>query len=620
MTYLIPAAVLILVLALVIYLGLAKKKRRDTAEPAAVPEQEHREEKPAAPVPEIEAAGRSDSPDARESAGEEFAELSFDSQRELAGKEEDGEFIELTLDMEEKAAEGAPGAEGGEESEVAPALADSLEKSGIAVEEAPEELTEKLDYYFGEEEEAPPVPAGAEEIAEEEEGGEVIPGEPAGETHPPAEAEEPAAPVPPDQLSLDSYGNRLRNLEENLRRQLEEAAAERDGARRAVLEAKLLAVCERQAEAEQAFARYQQLLETASDILARVQEETRLQELPGIDTGEAERLLRQGELAEAESMLAEANLQIDEPETAAKVYSLCGRLAEERLDYESAFEDYRNAAAAKDDDEAYLVAAGRIARILGNDEDAQTWLEAVVRTGLEKGEQTLLQSEAQHELARICMRQGEKEKAGALFKRALEIRENVLGDGHPDLGPLMHDYAALYESNGMYEQAEALYGRALSVMEKQLGGSHPRLGATLNRLAGLYEELEEGDKSLPLYERALAIRERVLGEEHHDVGIILNSLADLLRRRGKTDAAEPMFKRSLAIAEKELGRDHPNLTVILNNLAELYSQMGREEEAAAFQERAFSLFELPGMDGDFVEMEKDQAATEDDKNTRIAGK
>ena len=54
-------------------------------------------------------------------------------------------------------------------------------------------------------------------------------------------------------------------------------------------------------------------------------------------------------------------------------------------------------------------------------------------------------------------------------------------------------------------------------------------------------------------------------------------------------------------------------------MAELYSQMGREDDAAVFQERAFSLFEMPGMDGDFVEMEKDDVDIDDDKNKSITG-
>ena len=91
-----------------------------------------------------------------------------------------------------------------------------------------------------------------------------------------------------------------------------------------------------------------------------------------------------------------------------------------------------------------------------------------------------------------------------------------------------------------------------------------------------------------------------------------------MRRQGRHEEAEPLFLRSLDISEKELGPEHPNLTIVLNNLAELYSAMGREDEAAKFQERAFSLFELPGAGGDFVEIEKDEVFDiEDDKDQSV---
>ena len=148
----------------------------------------------------------------------------------------------------------------------------------------------------------------------------------------------------------------------------------------------------------------------------------------------------------------------------------------------------------------------------------------------------------------------------------------------------------------------------------------PRLGTTLNKLAGLYEEIEMEDESERLYFRALEIKQKVLGENHPDVGAILNHLANLLKLQGKHDQAEPMFIKSLAIAEAALGKDHPNLAVVLNNMAELYSEMGNEKQAEYFQERAFSLFGLPGMGDGFVEMDKDtDYEVDNDKDESVTG-
>jgi len=668
MPYLIAAVLLIFIIGLIIYFrSLKKEKQRVTTESAVTYPEDTVEESLVAPaLEEAEEADAEQEATEKESVAvksdyeaaedaveketeqiaepveeEEFVELSFDSDEvvEAEGTVEEEEFVEISLAMEEDSAEPVEEiekvtGETDEDIDVAPALSDSSEESEITVGAAPEELTEKLDYYFGGDEET--APSVEEAVAEIEELGageeaaefqatdeEKVFEEPVFEPEMPAEApaEEIMEPDVTVRLTRDMYEADLHSIESGLRQELRDAIDNKESEKRGVLEYKLQAVCEKLASIEDNFIRQEQLIETTGKLLDEVQNESLHRDLPGFDIEEATKQLQLGNYAEVEATLGEASLQLDhESELASRVYYICGQLAEERLDCESALEDYRNASAAESENEKYLLAAGLIARIMGNDKDAQFWLEKVVRQGLEKDEQTLLQSTAQHALALVCVRAGQKEKAGALFKRALEIREKILGKEHPDLGPLMHDYAALFESNGMYEQAEGLYKTGLEVMEKRFGSSHPKLGSTLNRLAGLYEEMELGERSRPLYERALAIKEQVLGKEHHDVGSILNNFAELLRRQGKHEQAEPMFIRSLEIAENELGKDHPNLAVVLNNLAELYSQMGREEEASRYQERAFSLFELPGINGDFVEMEKDDVEIDDDKDTTIAGR
>ncbi len=580
---------------------------------------------------------------------DEYTELSLDTEEiHQEGREhvEEEQYTELSLDADETVTEppedtALVSEDTGEETDVAPALAGSLEESEIQGEAPPEELVDKLDYYFGKDEIPPSEEtesAAADELPAEEEESAVYEGQEGEFTESPTvekeaglEEEAVVPEVAGEELTLEEaevaaeltrekYAENQQNIEAGIRQELAAVKGENETDRRSVLEQKLQVICEKQASIEGNYHRQIQLIDTTRQVLEKVQSVLLQKDLPGLQIEKVERQLQFGNYKEVETMLAEASLQLDhESELYSSLYYLCGQFAEERLDYDSAFEDYRNACAADKDNSAYLLAAGGIARKLGNDQDAQFWLEKLVRDGTAGEEQTVEQLNAQHELGLVCVRMGEKEKADTLFKKSIEIGEAVLGRDHPDLGPVMHDYAVYLENNGMYEQAEEFYGNALEALEKGCGIDHPKLGATLNKLAGLYEELELGEKAESLYERALAIKERVLGKDHHDVGVILSNLAELLRNQGKLEQSEPLFKRSLDISEQELGKDHPNLAVILNNMAELYSQMGREEDAALYQERAFSLFELPGMDGDFVEMEKDDVDIDDDKNKSITG-
>jgi tetratricopeptide (TPR) repeat protein len=480
------------------------------------------------------------------------------------------------------------------ESEVMPALAGFGEESGQTQVETPEDLTERLDFFFGSDGDAGEGPVAEGSGAEVE------------EEKPPVEAPEKA----PAALTREEYESGLRRLEEQLRQELDGAIGARETGKLRLLESRLTAVCSKLVDPAGSLIQHNLLLEEMDRLLAEISEA-----LPGFQAETVRRHLRSGDTEVVRALLTEAALASEAPPLAARTRFLCGRLAEEQAEFAAAGELYQQACIGDARNPEFLFAAGRMARILGNDEEARQRLEEVLAAG---GDSTV-QDQARYELARIYIQTEQKDKAEPLLQQALAGLEQRLGVSHPALGPVLHYLAALHESSGQYEQAAPLYQRALAVSEQGLGTEHPQLAATLSRLAGLFEEMEQDDQAEPLYEKALAIKQRMLGSSHPDIGILLNHLANLFKRRGEYALAEPMFLHALEISEKALGADHPNLTVILNNLAELYEEMGNEEKAQQYQERAFALFELPGASGDFVEMEKERVEGDDDKEKTITG-
>jgi tetratricopeptide (TPR) repeat protein len=493
------------------------------------------------------------------------------------------------------------------ESEVAPALAGFSEDAGPAPLETPEDLANRLDLFFGGEEDAGIGPE-AEGPAGQEAGG--LLAEPAAEE---VAAEKPAVGVREEAaaLTLEEYATCLRRLEEELRQELTGAIAARETGKFKLLESRLTAVCSKLADPADSLVRHNQLLEEISGLLTEISEV-----LPGFQTATVRSQLRSGDAEVVRALLTEAALQVAAiSPLAARLRFGGGRLAEEQADFAAAGELYQQACAGGARNPEHLYAAGRMARILGNEEEARQLLEEALAAGGDSDAQDL----SRYELALIHLSAEQTDKAEPLLQQALAGLSERLGADHPALGPVLHELAALHESAGQYEQAAPLYERALAVSEQGLGQGHPRLAATLSRLAGLYEEMEQEERAEPLYARAMAIRKQVLGASHPEVGILLNSLANLLKQRGDYGKAEPMFLSSLEIAEKALGADHPNLTVILNNLAELYEEMGNGEKAQQYQARAFALFELPGAGGDFVEMEKEEVEVDDHKGKTITG-
>ncbi|KAG7274638.1 hypothetical protein CRUP_009681 [Coryphaenoides rupestris] len=151
-----------------------------------------------------------------------------------------------------------------------------------------------------------------------------------------------------------------------------------------------------------------------------------------------------------------------------------------------------------------------------------------------------------------------------LHNLALEDLEKSSGHTHPDVATMLNilalvaatlnNLAVLYGKRGKYKEAEPLCKRALEIREKVLGTEHPDVAKQLNNLAllcqnqGKYQEVER------YYERALHIYQQRLGPDDANVAKTKNNLASCYLKQGKYRQAEALYKEILTRAhEKEFG-------------------------------------------------------------------
>ena len=192
-------------------------------------------------------------------------------------------------------------------------------------------------------------------------------------------------------------------------------------------------------------------------------------------------------------------------------------------------------------------------------------------------------------LGLLYYKQGRYEEAKPFYIRSLVIREQIVGSDHPDTAQSLNNLALFYQNQGRYEEAESLYKRAIAILEFASGPDHPDIAQILNNLALHYYKQGQDEKAEPLYKRALAIREQALGPVHPDTAISLNSLAGLYEQQHCFKEAEPLYQRALAIREQVLGPVHPDTAISLNNLASLYYYQGRFQEARTLYQRALTI-------------------------------
>lgn len=84
------------------------------------------------------------------------------------------------------------------------------------------------------------------------------------------------------------------------------------------------------------------------------------------------------------------------------------------------------------------------------------------------------------------------EEAEKLYRKALEIKEKILGKEHPDTATTLDNLALLLGDKGDYEEAERLFRRALEICEKTLGRTHPWTITCQKNLEELRRRREEG--------------------------------------------------------------------------------------------------------------------------------
>jgi hypothetical protein len=128
---------------------------------------------------------------------------------------------------------------------------------------------------------------------------------------------------------------------------------------------------------------------------------------------------------------------------------------------------------------------------------------------------------------------------------------------HPRVAQIFFDRGELFRAQEQHEQAEHCFRRALEIRQEVLGPAHPEVAATAMALAVMYLRLNRYSDAEPTLKLALKTRVRAFGVEHPGVAACIETYASLLRctKRvaiaGKLDArARDIRSRLVRAADK----------------------------------------------------------------------
>lgn len=227
--------------------------------------------------------------------------------------------------------------------------------------------------------------------------------------------------------------------------------------------------------------------------------------------------------------------------------------------------------------------------------EAEELLSQAVQEAEAFGEADARLSRSMTSLAKCYLDLSWWEKAEALFNRALQLREKVLGAASPEVAEVSQYLGILKQHQKLYGAAEAQFKRALEIFEKAAGASSKAVAEVLNNLGKNFYLQDDNTSAEPLFKRALAIM--LLDQQQtqdkgfptlpsSEVAEVETNLADSYCKSGKYEEANALYKKALAIDSKTLGEEHPYLATILDGLANVSTWLNQKDAAELYKKKA----------------------------------
>ncbi|WP_412061159.1 tetratricopeptide repeat protein [Rubrivirga sp. IMCC45206] len=245
--------------------------------------------------------------------------------------------------------------------------------------------------------------------------------------------------------------------------------------------------------------------------------------------------------------------------------------------------------------------SGFLADLFADTDPAETpGAEAFVRDLLARGtaridadlaDEPALHAQMLAVVGRVYRRRGLYAAADSALARALALRHELVGDGHPDVAAVLNEIGLLREDEGAYAEAEHVLVRALAIHRAHPDGDPLLLANTLHNLAFANLRLGRYAEGEAQIRQALDLKEAAYGEPHPDLAYSLNILGDLLTFRERYAEAEAVHLRALAMRRALLGPDHLDVSSTLHNLAATYRDQERWADAEPLYRDALRISE-----------------------------
>lgn len=194
---------------------------------------------------------------------------------------------------------------------------------------------------------------------------------------------------------------------------------------------------------------------------------------------------------------------------------------------------------------------GRLYYRVGRFNEAYEWLDKAVFEGINLyGEGHPALSILLNNYAEFLYQvRSQFDLALSLYGQSLQVREIGLGFGRRDCvyAYTLNDLGAIYFQLEQYDVARNYLREALEIKERLLGDYHPDTAFTALALGKVYLATDDPDRAIKLMQHALAIRKMVYTPSHPEVINAQIELANCFFQKGELDRCRELLAASLKL-------------------------------------------------------------------------
>ncbi len=165
------------------------------------------------------------------------------------------------------------------------------------------------------------------------------------------------------------------------------------------------------------------------------------------------------------------------------------------------------------------------------------------------------------------------------FKKALEIRLEILGKEHLDTAISYTGVGLVLRDLGRHQEALEHHNNALKIRKKLLPREHHDIYASYNNIGLSLRDLKQHRKASKKLQKALLFFEKSYGINNQETLITYNNYGLNLRDLGQHQEALSCHEKTLTIRKKVLGEKHPDTAKSYYNKALSLYDLGRYQES-----------------------------------------